>query len=264
MLYGFKFCCFAFVDIFIAWLLNVLQDFGFVSNGSRHFTLPQKSSRHKRGCVKRLEYKKCRVEDRVIIKHDEGLCLHSEVSMCANEGPRHGTSRLTSDGSIRRGLVVLATTPHDDISGRSLGALVLFIAVIAPCDLLEQAHSSTRHTANVATSIAADNAQQALAGFFGKVGLLEYTLSGIDIWQIQSGARVARVEDGSQSHTGGEILDHDEMHLVVNNVTCLAEVDRVDDFVVAVFFVTVEIFSLTTCMARRMFCLPPSGSWTCS
>lgn len=45
------------------------------------------------------------------------------------------------------------------------------------------------------------------------------------------------------------------MHLVVNNVTCLAEINRVDDFVVAVFFVTVEILSLATVayksLARR-------------
>lgn len=42
------------------------------------------------------------------------------------------------------------------------------------------------------------------------------------------------------------------MHLVVNNVTCLAEVDRVDDFVVAVFFIAIEIFSLTTMTLRSL------------
>lgn len=42
------------------------------------------------------------------------------------------------------------------------------------------------------------------------------------------------------------------MHLVVNNVTCLAEINRVDDFVVAVFFVTVEILSLATVTYRSL------------
>ena len=57
---------------------------------------------------------------------------------------------------------------------------------------------------------------------------------------------MARVEDSGQTHTRNEILDHDEVHLIVDNVTCLAEIDRVDDLVIAVFLVTVEVFCLTT------------------
>ena len=163
-----------------------------------------------------------------------------------DKGPRHGTSRLASNGGICRGLVILATTPHDDISWRSLCAFVGFVAVIALGDLLKQAHSSASHAAKVTTSIAANNAQKTLAGFFCKVGLLEYTLRGVDAWKVQSRARVTRVEDSGQTHTGNEILDHDEVHLIINNVACLAEVDRVDDLVIAVFLVTVDIFCLTT------------------
>jgi hypothetical protein len=34
-----------------------------------------------------------------------------------------------------------------------------------------------------------------LACFFGKVWLFEHALCGVDVWKIEGGARVARVED---------------------------------------------------------------------
>ena len=42
------------------------------------------------------------------------------------------------------------------------------------------------------------------------------------------------------------------MHFVVDDVTGRAEINGVDDFVVAVFFVSVEIFGLTAVTCRRL------------
>lgn len=56
---------------------------------------------------------------------------------------------------------------------------------------------------------------------------------------------MAGVEDGGETDTGREAADHDVVHFVVDNVAVCTEVDGVDDFVVAVFFVAIEIFGLT-------------------
>jgi hypothetical protein len=57
---------------------------------------------------------------------------------------------------------------------------------------------------------------------------------------------MARIEDGSQPHTRLERHDHDSVHLVVDNVTNLSKVDRVDDFIIPILLVTIKVFSLTT------------------
>lgn len=56
---------------------------------------------------------------------------------------------------------------------------------------------------------------------------------------------MARVEDGGQANTGSERLDDVKVDFVVDDVSCLLEVHRVDDFVVAVFFVAVDVFGLS-------------------
>jgi hypothetical protein len=55
---------------------------------------------------------------------------------------------------------------------------------------------------------------------------------------------VARVEDGGEAHAGLQGAHHDAVHLVVGDVAVLAEVDRVDDLIIAVLLVAVEVFCL--------------------
>lgn len=56
---------------------------------------------------------------------------------------------------------------------------------------------------------------------------------------------MARVENGSQANASAEWTDHDSVHLVVDNMTGLAEIDRIYDLVIAILFVPVEIWRLT-------------------
>jgi hypothetical protein len=55
---------------------------------------------------------------------------------------------------------------------------------------------------------------------------------------------VAGVEDRSEPHAGFQWLDHDPVHLVVDNMSDIAEIDRVDDLVVPVLLVAIEILGL--------------------
>lgn len=57
---------------------------------------------------------------------------------------------------------------------------------------------------------------------------------------------MARVEDRSEPHAWLQRRDHDSVHLVIDNVSDLAEIDRIDDLVVPVLLVPVEIFGLAT------------------
>jgi hypothetical protein len=72
---------------------------------------------------------------------------------------------------------------------------------------------------------------------------------------------VARVKNGCQSDTGLERLDHDAVHLVVYDVTCDAEINRVNNLVVTIIFVTIQIRSLTTvaCEIVNKSSFPSSG-----
>ena len=36
------------------------------------------------------------------------------------------------------------------------------------------------------------------------------------------------------------------MHLVVDDMTCGSEIDRVDDFIITILFIAIEIFGLAT------------------
>lgn len=62
---------------------------------------------------------------------------------------------------------------------------------------------------------------------------------------------MAGVEDGRQAHTGLEGFDHNQVHIIVDNVAGYPEVDGVNYFVIAVFFIAVEIL----CSAPVAFCL---------
>lgn len=166
-----------------------------------------------------------------------------------DERPRHGTGSLASDLSILGCLIVFATTPHDDVCRACLGPDIFLVYFVATGCFLEQRHGRVCHAAEIATRIARNDAQKALSGFLGEVGFLEYTLGRVNVGQIQSRTRVARVKNGSQSNTGLQRHDHDPVHLVVNNVPDLSEVYRVDDLIVAVLFIAIQIGRLTT-MAR--------------
>lgn len=56
---------------------------------------------------------------------------------------------------------------------------------------------------------------------------------------------MARVEDGRQTDTLLERLDHVVVNLIVNDVAVVLKVDRVDNFVVAIVFVAVLVFGLS-------------------
>lgn len=49
-----------------------------------------------------------------------------------------------------------------------------------------------------------------------------------------------------------------EHTFVIDNVSCLLEVKRVDHFVISVFFVTVEIFRLSTVTRAYLSAMSPS------
>jgi len=62
---------------------------------------------------------------------------------------------------------------------------------------------------------------------------------------------MARVEDSGQSTTRREGLNHNFMHNIVNDVSILLIIDRINDFVIPITLVAIQIFSLAT-MSRIM------------
>lgn len=170
-----------------------------------------------------------------------------------------------------RCLIVLTAAPHNNVSGTGLGPQVLLVDIVAGGRLFEEGHGSGCHSADVSTRVRRDNAKQALASFFRKIGLLEDTFGGVDVREVKRGSRVARIEDSSETHTGLQRADpvdvksvkcegfvvlraenvHDVVHFVVHDVTSLSEIHRIDHFIVAVIFIAVEILGLPT-MPRIM------------
>jgi len=65
------------------------------------------------------------------------------------------------------------------------------MCVFSTGSLLEEAHDVACNAAKVALAVGGDNAEQALAGLLGKIGLLEDTLGGIYVWEVESGSRMA-------------------------------------------------------------------------
>lgn len=117
--------------------------------------------------------------------------------------------------------------------------------------LLEETDNVVGNAAQIALAVRRNNSQQTLTSLLGQVGLLENTLRGVNVWQIQSSTRMARVEDGSEANTSNQRLNHDAMHFVVGNMATLAEIYGVNDFIVSVGLVSIEVLGLTT-MARVM------------
>jgi hypothetical protein len=153
-----------------------------------------------------------------------------------------------------RSLGILGSTPHDDISRTGLGPKVLFVHIVTVNRLLEQTGGTANHAANITARIARYNAEQSLASFLGQVWFFEHTLGRVNVWEVERGAGVAGIENGGQPDSGLERRNHDTVHLIIHNVTCSAEVDGVDYFIIAIILVTVKILCLTavSCMAVSM------------
>jgi hypothetical protein len=66
---------------------------------------------------------------------------------------------------------------------------------------------------------------------------------------------VTRVKDGGKTSTGRQGLDHEGVHVIIDNVTRSLEVDRVDDLVVAVVFVAARVLCLATVTGAGMLAL---------
>jgi hypothetical protein len=64
------------------------------------------------------------------------------------------------------------------------------------CNFLEEAHSCGCHAAEIAASVRGNDTKKTGAGFLGEVGLFEETLGGVDVGEIERGARVAGIEYG--------------------------------------------------------------------
>lgn len=163
-----------------------------------------------------------------------------------DERPAHRARRLRGNRRVRTRLVVLAARPHHHVRGARLGRHGAVVRLVPVGGLLDEAHEVGRHAAHVAARVRRDDGEEALARFFCQVGLFEDALGGVDVGQVEGGAGVAGVEDGGEAHAGGEGGHHDAVHFVVDDVADLAEVDGVDDLVVAVGFVAVEVFGLAS------------------
>lgn len=145
-----------------------------------------------------------------------------------------------------RCLVVLASGPHNHIGRRRSGLHGLVVCIISlECSLCETKDSAC-NPRHVATCIGSQCAQKALASFLGKVGLFQYTLGRVDIWQVHRRGRVARVKNSCQAHTWLQGFDHASVNFVINNMSHLLVINRVNDLVKAIVFVAVEILGLTT------------------
>ena len=173
---------------------------------------------------------------------------------------RHEEGRLVGKQRVNiRCLVVLAATPHDDIRGTGLGTHVALVCVVAGCRLFEQTHSCRSHAAEITTSVRRNDTEETGAGFFGKVGLFEHTLRRVDVGKVEGRTGVTGIKYSGESHAGlkwrnpvppyqcqayqSVVHDashlHDPVHLIIHNMAGLPKVDWVDNFVVAVFFVTI-------------------------
>lgn len=125
------------------------------------------------------------------------------------------------------------------------------MCVITLCRARKQPQPLFKHAIQIALAIRRQHAEDVGAGVFGEVGFFEDALGRVNVWKIEGGAGMARVKDGGEANAGGEGADHDAVHFVVCNVAYLAEIDGVDYFVVAIVFIAVEVFGLSTMALRR-------------
>jgi hypothetical protein len=151
-----------------------------------------------------------------------------------------------------RSLRILRTTPHDHIRRARLCSKILLPHIPTRRNLLKQPTGPAKHAGHILSRITRHNTQQALPSFFGQIGLLEHTLRAVEVREIERRATVAGVEDRSESDPWLERGYHDSVHFIVDNMACGAEVDGVDDFVVAVVFIAIQIFRLSSMSCSRL------------
>jgi hypothetical protein len=125
------------------------------------------------------------------------------------------------------------------------------VSILATSNLLDKGHNVTRHASHAALvrgcdSVGdCDNTDKAPNGLLAKIGLSKDTLGGVNIWEIECRSGVTRIENGCEAHTALKRPYHNAVHLVVGNMSNLAEVNRVDNLIISVFLVAIEIFRLT-------------------
>lgn len=147
---------------------------------------------------------------------------------CKRKRSHQRTSRTSRNLRVRTRLRVLTPTPHDHIRGTCLRPQIPLIRILSLRRFFEEAHCCAGNPAVVARHQPRGDSEEAFAGFFGKVGLFENTLSGVDVGEVESGARVAGVKNAGEADAGGEGLYQDPVHFVIDDVADLAEVERVD------------------------------------
>lgn len=129
------------------------------------------------------------------------ITLLRVLSQCRDKRPRHGTGSLSGNLGVLAGLVVLAAGPHDDIRRTGLGLFAALICLVTLGSFLEKAHCGGHHATHIAARVRRYHTEQALSGFFGKIRLLEHTRGGVDVWEVQRGTRVTRIENCRQAYT---------------------------------------------------------------
>ena len=150
------------------------------------------------------------------------------------------------EGVYERGLVILASGKHNDVGSRSLRGQSPVVRVFAVGGLLEEAHSCRGHSTKVAACVRRDDAEKALTCFLGEVGFFEDALCGVNIWKIEGGPGVARVEDGREPHAGLKRLHDPEVDLVVDEVACFLIVYWVNNLIVPILLVAIQVFRLSS------------------
>lgn len=113
------------------------------------------------------------------------------------------------------------------------------MCILALGRLGEEAQSRLQYASNITTTIGRNDAEQILPRLLRQVGLLEDALGRVNVWQVECGTGVARIEDGCKAYARLQWAHQDSMHLVVGDVSDLAEIDRVDDLVVAVILIAI-------------------------
>lgn len=145
-----------------------------------------------------------------------------------------------------RSLIVFASRPHYDVSGRSPRLDGLLVPRVSSESGLGEAEYLLSDASHVTRGVGGHGTQETLTGLSRQVGLLENTLGRVEIRQVETGTRVARVEYSRQPDTGLERLHNHVMKVVVDDVARVLVIYRVDNFIVTVLLVTVFVLRLST------------------
>ena len=111
--------------------------------------------------------------------------------------PAHGAGCLAANIGILARLGVFAAAPHDDVCGGGLCLFCALVACVARGGLFDEAQGRAGDAADVAAGVGGHDGEETRASLLGEVGLFEHALGGVDVREVEGGAGVARVEDGS-------------------------------------------------------------------